>query len=230
MSPELSATIESPDAAIRLYMPPGAASERQEVQLRKLDAAGFSAPNENERVALAVDLSAYRIGGTNPTAASYPNGVDLRFALPSGEETACEDGMVRLYRVAGTAWTLLDHRCETDDGGASWATTTLTGFSEYAMTLVEVAPTPTPSPTAAPTPEPTAIPTPTPEPTPTFTPTPEPTPTAAPTPTFTPTPTAAPTPENTATPTSHAVADRHARAVALPDSRARLDADFHADA
>ena len=210
VSPEFSATVESPDASIRLYMPPGAASGRQEIQLRKLSAADFSAPAENERVALAVDLSAYRIGGTNPIAASYPDGVDLRFALPAGEETACEDGEVRLYRVSGTAWTLLDHRCETDAAGASWAITTLTGFSEYAMTLAEAAATPTPSPT----PEPTAIPTPTPEPSPTPEPTltvaPVSSPTSTPTPENTPSPTAAPvatptyapTPESTPTPTS----------------------------
>ena len=210
VSPEFSATVESPDASIRLYMPPGAASARQEVQLRKLSADDFTAPAENERVALAVDLSAYRIGGTNPIAASYPDGVDLRFALPAGEETACEDGEVRLYRVSGTAWTLLDHRCETDAAGASWAITTLTGFSEYAMTLAEAAATPTPSPT----PEPTAIPTPTPEPSPTPEPTltvaPVSSPTSTPTPENTPSPTAAPvatptyapTPESTPTPTS----------------------------
>ena len=219
VSPQSSATVESPDATIRLYLPPGAASVREEIQLRKLDVADFSVPNANERVALAVDLSAYRVGGTSPIEAEYADGVDLRFALPSGEETACDDGMVRLYRVAGTTWTLLDHRCETD-GGKSWAITTLTGFSQYAMTLAEAEPTPMPEPTPTPTPEPTPAPAPeptaTPEtkpepaerasdsaPQPTATPTPQPTATPTPQPTATPTPqpTATPTPEPTATPT-----------------------------
>ena len=216
VSPQSAATVASPDATIRLYLPPGAASARGEIHLRKLDAADFSSPSANERVALAVDLSAYRVGGTSPIAASYPDGVDLRFALPTGAESACDDGEVRLYRVAGTTWTLLDHRCETDDG-ASWAITTLTGFSEYAMTLAQAAPTPTPTPEptsepveSAPAPEPTSTPEPTPEPVesapepePTATPTPEPTATPAPQPTATPSPTATstPTPEPTATPT-----------------------------
>jgi len=219
VSPQSAATIASPDTTIRLYMPPGAASVRGEIQLRKLSAADFSAPGENERVALAVDLSAYRIGGTRPIAASYPDGVDLRFALPAGEETACDDGMIRLYRVAGTTWTLLDHRCETDSAGKSWAITTLTSFSEYAMTLAEAAssptPTPTPEPTPipapeiAPTPEPTATATPMPEPTAIVAPAPEPTaivapapePTATSTPAPEPTATAAPAPQPTATAT-----------------------------
>ncbi len=217
VSPQSAATVESPDSTIALYLPPGAASGRMEIQLRKLGETALAAPNGDERVALAVDLSAYRIGGTHPIETAYPDGVDLRFALPAGAETACDDGTARIYRVSGDAWTLLEHRCETDDAGRAWAITTLTNFSQYAMTLaqaVAATPTPTVAPTPEPTPEPIATPTPepspvatpesaatrspTPTPSPTATPEPEPTPT--PTATFAPTATPSPTPSPTATP------------------------------
>ena len=219
VSPQSAASLESPDSTIGIYLPPGAAPDRLEIQLRKLGEADLTAPNGDERVALAVDLNTYRIGGTNPVNMAYPDGADLRFAMPPGEETACEDGMARIYRVAGDAWTPLEHRCETDDAGKAWAITTLTNFSQYAMTIAQAAtPTPTATPTATPEPLPTATPSPTPtvapspsptatpEPTPTATPSPQPTatatPTAIPSPTPQPTPTAAPSPTPTATPTA----------------------------
>ena len=214
VSPQSAATVESPDSTIALYLPPGAAPDRLEIGLRKLGETALTAPSENERVALAVDLNTYRIGGTHPIATEYPDGADLRFALPPGEETACEDGMARVYRVSGNDWTLLEHRCETDADGRAWAITTLTNFSQYAMTLAQaVAVTPTATPTPEPTPEPTPSPeptavatpesvaTPSPTPTPSPTATPEPTPTATPSPTPSPTATPSPTPHPTATST-----------------------------
>ncbi len=206
VSPQSAATVESPDATVRLYMPPGAASERSEIQMRKLDEDAFSAPAGNERVAVVVDLNAYRVGGSQPVETQYPDGVDLRFAMPAGAETACADGMVSVYRVSGDAWTLLEHRCETDAAGRAWAVTTLTNFSQYAMTLAqgaEVTPTATPSATPLPTATPAPVTTPvaTPMPTPTATPVETPTPAPAATPEPAPIATATPTPQPAATPT-----------------------------
>ena len=87
---------------------------------------------------------------------TYPQGMDLWFALPDGEEAACAAGRVRVYQVDGAEWTLLEHRCETDDASGVWAVTTLTHFSTYVMVIDDAPATPTPVPTATPTSTPTA--------------------------------------------------------------------------
>ena len=192
--------IATSDSTVRLVAPAGAAPGDVEIRLAKLDTMSVgSPPGARERVVLAADVETFVAGSTTPTPMTYSRGVDLRFALPEGEEAACAAGRVRLYRVNGGQWTLLEHRCETDDAGGVWAVATLTRFSTYIMTIDDAPATPTPAPTAPPTA--TSVPAATATPMPTATNTPAPTATA----TRTPVPTATNTPEPTAIPTATSV-------------------------
>ena len=192
--------IATSDSTVRLVAPAGAAPRDVEIRLAKLDTMSVgSPPGSRERVALAAELETFVADSTTPTPMTYSRGVDLRFALPEGEEAACAAGRVRLYRVNGGQWTLLEHRCETDDTGGVWAVVTLTRFSTYVMTIDDAPATPTPAPTAPPTA--TSVPAATATPMPTATNTPAPTATA----TRTPVPTATNTPEPTAVATATSV-------------------------
>ena len=202
--------ITTDDSTVQVAVPAAAAPPSNvEIRLTKLDAdAPGAPPADQERVVLAAELDTYASGSNTPTPMTYSPGVDLRFALPASDSAACAEGRVRVYRVSGDEWTLLQHRCETDDSGAVWAVSTLTNFSTYVMTIDDTPATPTPEPTAPPTATPvptatsvpTAVPTATPRPA-TATPVPTAIPTATPRPaTATPVPTATRTP--TAIPTA----------------------------
>ena len=201
------------DSTVRLVVPAGAAPSNVEIRLTKLDAASPGAPPvDEERVVLAAEVETFAAGSDTPTPMTYSRGVDLRFALPADDASACAEGRVRMYWVNGGEWTLLEHRCETDAAGAVWAVSTLTHFSTYVMTVDDspATPTPTPAPTATPTPlpAPTAVPSPatsTPMPTATHTPTAIPTAVSSPT-TATPMPTATHTPMAMPTATSRPAA------------------------
>ena len=180
--------IETSDASVRVDVPAGAARVDVEIRVTKLDVGTVGTPPSTpERVSSAADVQTFVNGA--PTPMTYPEGVDLRFMLPEGDETACVDGRVRVYRVSGEVWTVLEHRCETDDAGREWVVATLTNFSTYVMTIEETPPTPTAVPTATPT----AVPTATNTPVPTATTVPTAAPTDTPVPTATTVPTAMPT-------------------------------------
>ena len=192
-------TWSTPDRSVVLTLPAGAADQPVEIALRQRATADFAAaPDATERgesVAVGVTINTYAAGGTTPVEITYSERVSVRFTVPANvDAAACEDGRIRIYRVAGEDWTLIPHRCETDDSGATYAIIGINSFSDYVMTVSQTAPTPTPTP--APTPEPTPIPAPTATPVPAPTATPEPEPTAEPTatPTAIPQPTATPRP------------------------------------
>ena len=192
------------DGRVRLVVPADAAPPSTvEIRLAQLDAGSPGAPpGDEERVLLAADVETFAAGSNTPTPMTYSTGVHLWFALPADDRTACSEGRTRVYRVSGSEWTPLAHRCETDSAGVVWAVATLTNFSTFVMTIDDAVPTATPVPTAAPvstaTPAPTATPIPTATPVPP-TATPVPTATSAPTSTATPAPTDTPVPP-TATP------------------------------
>ena len=191
--------IATGDSSVQLVVPAGAAPADVEIRVTKLDAESVgSPPGAQERVVLAAEAETFAAGSNTPTPMTYSQGVDLRFALPEGDEAACAAGRVRVYWVNDGEWTLLEHRCETDAGGGVWAVSTLTHFSTYVMAIDDAPSTPTPAPTATPTP--TAVPTATATPMPTATHTPTSVPTATHTPTSVPTATHTPMPTATHTP------------------------------
>ncbi len=218
--PGRSARIETPDGSAQLAVPADAASAAVEIRLTRLDVSTLAdGPAESGRVVLAVELDTFDAdtGVLKPT--DYSSDVTLRLRLSEDDGAACGAGRAQVYRVSdGGRWTLLTHRCETDDSGRVWAVAALTNFSRYVLTIggTPAAPvtTPTPRPAATPTPAPavTATPAPvtTPTPAPVTTATPRPVTTATPRPVTTATPrpaaTATPRPVTTATPRPAATA------------------------
>ena len=209
--------ITTGDSTVQLVVPAGAASSNVDIQVTKLDADSAGAPPADaEQVTLAAEVETFASGSTTPTPMTYSRGVDLRFALPAADASACVEGRVRVYWVNDGEWTLLEHRCETDAAGTVWAVSTLTHFSTYVMTIDDALPTPTPEPTAPPTATPVPTATSAPTAVPTATPVPA---TATPVPTATHTPTAIPTATPrpaTATPIPTATRTPTARPTATP--------------
>ena len=191
------------DGSVRIIIPAGASSQEVDIALTGLDSTDFAettppdADERGERIVRGARVNVYARDGATPVGVTFSSRISLSFRMPAGMEAQC-DLTARVYRVAGDDWTRIPHYCETDDTGATWAIIRIIRFSDFALTVSQTAPTPTPTPapTSTPTPEPTA--TPTPAPTPTATP--EPTATPAPTATATPRPTSTPTPAPTATP------------------------------
>ena len=130
--------ITTEESTVQLVVPAAAAPPSNvEIRLTKLDAdAPGAPPADAERVVLAAELETFASGSNTPTPMTYSPGVDLWFALPPADSAACAEGRVRVYRVSGDEWTILRHRCETDDSGAVWAVTTLTNFSTYVMVIM----------------------------------------------------------------------------------------------
>ena len=73
--------------------------------------------------------------------------------LPLGDAAACSGGRVRVYSVQGD-WSLLEHRCESDESGNEWAVVEVERLGAFALVIDDspATPTPTPAPAALATP------------------------------------------------------------------------------
>ena len=164
VSPDYETVIETADGTARLVVPKGAAPELLEIRFEKMDLASLDGapPGDAAQVVLAIDVNTFKVGEDTPTPTTYLEGVELWLQLPEGEESACEEERVSVYRVEPDQWAMVEHRCETDDSGQAWAVSVLTYFSTYTLVIEPVPemPAPAPTPTATPTAEPTAAPTP----------------------------------------------------------------------
>ena len=164
VSPEYETVIETADGAARLVVPAGAATEELEIRFEKLDLASLSGqpPGDGLNVVLVIDVNTFKVGSNIRVPTTYEEGVDLWLQLPDGEESACVEGRVGVYHVNQGDWTLVEHRCESDESGQSWAVSILTHFSIYTL-VIDPAPASQASahPAATSTAEPPAAPAPT---------------------------------------------------------------------
>ena len=162
MSPDYATVIETADGAARLVVPAGAAPELLEIRFEELDldSIGSAPPGTTTQTVLAIDVTTFRVGTDTPAPTTYNEGVELWLQLPEGEESACEEDRAWVYHVESDEWTLVEHRCETDDSGQTWTVSVLTHFSTYTLVVdpVVAAAAATPAPAAVPTAEPTAQP------------------------------------------------------------------------
>ena len=111
-----------------------------DIEVQKLDVDSLAAPpGDQERVVLAVELNTFSPGGETPRPTTYSPGAELKLLLPEDEEASCNAGRVRVYRVDGGQWELLDHRCETGEEGRVWAVSVLTSFSAFVLTVDDTA-------------------------------------------------------------------------------------------
>ena len=79
--------------------------------------------------------------------------------LPSNDRTACDEGKTRVYSVEAGTWSLVEHRCETDESDKVWAVTQVERLGQFALVIDDAPVAATPIPVAAAVaPTPTAIP------------------------------------------------------------------------
>ena len=184
--------VTMPDGTVKLVVPPGSPPKDVDIELMKLNTeAHGEPPHESERVVLALDSNTYPPGGDTPEDVEYSPAAELWLRLPGNDRTACDEGKTRVYSVESETWSLVEHRCETDESGHVWAVTQVERLGQFALVIDDapvvatpttvaaaVAATPTAIPASAPavavqrislpaqppTPTPTQIPTPMPLP------------------------------------------------------------------
>ena len=140
VSPTERTEIVTPDSTLRLIVPQNATSDDVDIEAKKLDVDSLTAPpGDQERVILAVRLQTLAPGGETPQPTTYSPGAELRLLLPEDDAASCNAGRVRVYRVDGGEWELLNHRCDTDEEGQVWAVSTLTSFSAFVLTVDDTA-------------------------------------------------------------------------------------------
>ena len=174
-----------PDGTVKIVVAPLAPPKDVDIELMKLNLLAHGVPpGEQERVIVATESNTYPPGGDTPEDVAYSSSVELWVMLPKSEANACAEGKIRLYSVQSGDWSLVEHRCETDEASNVWAVSEIERLGAFALviddspaTTAVAAPAPTPVsavrlvssglpvqrvslPAVAPTPVPTAVPTP----------------------------------------------------------------------
>ena len=142
-------TVVLPDGAVKIVVAPLAPPMDVDVELMKVsvDALG-QPPGERQRVVAAIDSNTYLPGADTPSDHAYSPYAELWVMLPSGEADACEEGRVRLHSLRSGAWSLVEHRCSTDDSGNVWAVSQIERLGAFVLTVSDELP-PTPVPTVS---------------------------------------------------------------------------------
>ena len=155
------AIIVMPDGTVRLIVPAGAPPKDVDIELMKVNTqAHGTPPGESERVAVAIMSNTYPPGGDTPEDVAYSPYVELWLMLPDADAGACGEGRAKVYKVESGTWSLVEHRCHTDESGNVWALAQVERLGAYALVIDDspLPPTPTPAAAAAPTATPTSPP------------------------------------------------------------------------
>ena len=152
--------VTMPDGTVRLVVPPGSPPKDVDIELMKLNTEAHGEPlRDSERVVLVLDSNTYSPGGDIPEDVAYSPAAELWLRLPSNDRTACDEGKTRVYSVEAGTWSLVEHRCETDESGHAWAVTQVERLGQFALVIDDAPVVATPTPVAAAVaPMPTAIP------------------------------------------------------------------------
>ena len=152
--------VTMPDGTVRLVVPPGSPPKDVDIELMKLNTEAHGEPlRDSERVVLALDSNTYSPGGDIPEDVAYSPAAELWLRLPSNDRTACDEGKTRVYSVEAGTWSLVEHRCETDESDKVWAVTQVERLGAFALVIDDAPVVATPTPVAAAVaPTPTAIP------------------------------------------------------------------------
>ena len=152
--------ITIPDGTVRLVVPPGSPPKDVDIELMKLNTeAHGEPPRTSERVVLALDSNTYPPGGDTPEDVAYFPAAELWLRLPEEDAAACDESRARGYSVKSGAWSLIEHRCETDESDKVWAVAEVERLGAFALVIDDAPVVATPTPVAAAVaPTPTAIP------------------------------------------------------------------------
>ena len=139
-----------PDGTVKLIVQPLSPPKDVDIELMKLNLlAHGQPPEEQERVVVAIESNTYEPDGDTPEDVAYSPYVELWVQLPQEDAAACDEGKARVYSVQSGDWSLVEHRCETDESGKVWAVAQVEQLGQFALVIDDAPVSPTPTPVAA---------------------------------------------------------------------------------
>ena len=139
-----------PDGTVKIVVQPLAPPKDVDIELMKVNLqAHGQPPEEQERVVVAIESNTYEPGGDTPEDVAYAPYVELWVQLPQEDAAACDESRARVYSVQSGAWSLVEHRCETDESGKVWAVAEVERLGAFALVIDDAAVAATPTPVAA---------------------------------------------------------------------------------
>ena len=139
-----------PDGTVKLIVQPLSPPKDVDIELMKVNLqAHGQPPGEQARVVVAIESNTYEPGGDTPEDVAYTPAVELWVQLPQEDAAACDESRARVYSVQSGAWSLVEHRCETDESGNVWAITQVERLGQFALVIDDAPVVATPTPVAA---------------------------------------------------------------------------------
>ena len=139
-----------PDGTVKLIVQPLSPPKDVDIELMKLNLqAHGQPPGEQERMVVAIESNTYPPGGDTPEDVAYAPYVELWVQLPEEDAAACDEGKTRVYSVETETWSLIEHRCETDESDKVWAVAQVERLGAFALVIDDAPVSPTPTPVAA---------------------------------------------------------------------------------
>ena len=139
-----------PDGTVKIVVQPLAPPKDVDIELMKVNLqAHGQPPGEQERVVVAIESNTYPPGGDTPEDVAYAPYVELWVQLPQEDAAACDEGKTRVYSVEAETWSLVEHRCETDESDKVWAVAEVERLGQFALVIDDAAVAATPTPVAA---------------------------------------------------------------------------------
>ena len=139
-----------PDGTVKLIVEPLSPPRDVDIELMKLNLqAHGQPPGEQERVVVAIESNTYEPGGDTPEDVAYTPYVELWVQLPQEDAAACNESRARVYSVQSGDWSLIEHRCETDESDKVWAVAQVERLGAFALVIDDAPVSPTPTPVAA---------------------------------------------------------------------------------
>ena len=139
-----------PDGTVKIVVQPLAPPKDVDIELMKVNLqAHGQPPGEKERVVVAIESNTYPPGGDTPEDVAYAPYVELWVQLPQEDAAACDEGKTRVYSVEAETWSLVEHRCETDESDKVWVVAQVERLGVFALVIDDALVSPTPTPVAA---------------------------------------------------------------------------------
>ena len=139
-----------PDGTVKIVVEPESPPKDVDIELMKVNLqAHGQPPGEQERVVVAIESNTYEPGGDTPEDVAYAPYVELWVQLPEEDAAACDEGKTRVYSVETGTWSLVEHRCETDESDKVWVVAQVERLGAFALVIDDAPVSPTPTPVAA---------------------------------------------------------------------------------
>ena len=139
-----------PDGTVKIVVEPESPPKDVDIELMKVNLqAHGQPPGEQERVVVAIESNTYEPGGDTPEDVAYAPYVELWVQLPEEDAAACDEGKTRVYSVETGTWSLIEHRCETDESDKVWAVAQVERLGAFALVIDDAPVAATPTPVAA---------------------------------------------------------------------------------